>query len=57
MGGCADEPFAPPVTIMMDADSCTVLQLRDHPVLVCCMVGCATNVHRLWFYHTDTRFD
>ena len=54
-GGRADEPSTPLVTT--DADGYTVPQLRDHPGLVCCVVGCATNVHRLWFYHADTRVD
>jgi hypothetical protein len=52
MGGHTDEP-----SVMTDADGYTVLQLRDHPGLVCCVVGCATNVHRLWFYHADTCVD
>ena len=53
MGGCTDEPSVPPVTT--DAVSCTVLQLHGQPGLVCCMVGCNTNLHRLWYYHTDHR--
>ena len=46
MGGHTDKP-----SVTMDADSCAVLQLCGHPGLVCCVVGCAMNMHRLWFYH------
>ena len=52
MGGHTDEP-----SVTADADGYMVPQLCDHPGLVCCMVDCATNVHRLWLYHADTHID
>ena len=52
MGGHTDEP-----SVFTDADAYTTPQLRDQPGLMCCVVGCATNVHRLWYYHANSRTD
>ena len=52
MGGHTDEP-----SVMTDADGYTAAQLCDYPGLMCCVVGCTTNVHRLRLYHADTRVD